>query len=231
MILPITIAGTAGYVLGSVPFGYLVARAHGVNIFEVGSRNPGATNVQRTLGRRAGTLVLVLDMLKGALATLLPLLVAWLVRPAGEGAADWEFAAGGVRLFGAGDLMAMQLAGMAGSLLGHSFSCFTGFRGGKGVATGAGGFFVLVPLACTIAAGIWVLGFFATRYVSLASMLSAVAIPVAAWFLGAHRSVTLLGVVIAAFVLFRHRENIRRLSNGTEHRFVRKRTTGGDGPA
>src|SRR6188768_3187812 len=121
MIVPVLIAAVVGYLLGSLPFGYLVARAKGVNIFEVGSKNPGATNVRRVLGKGPGNLVLFLDALKGALASGLPLLWYW----KRDGAFSNE-----------SEVVAM--AGVVAALLGHSFSCFTHFKGGKGVATGAG---------------------------------------------------------------------------------------------
>jgi glycerol-3-phosphate acyltransferase PlsY len=222
MILPVTIAGFAGYLLGSLPFGYLVARAHGVNIFQVGSKNPGATNVRRVLGKKAGTTVLILDAAKGALATALPLLAMLFLRPAGDPTASWDYSVGGTVVIDSASIGYMQLAAMAGSLLGHSFSVFTGFRGGKGVATGAGGYLVLVPLAGLIAGTVWVLVFFASRYVSLASILAAASVPASAWALGRGSVVIALSIVIAAFVIFRHRENVRRLLNGTESRFVRK---------
>lgn len=222
MLLPVTIAGIAGYLLGSLPFGYFVARAYGVNIFEVGSKNPGATNVRRVLGKRPGSIVLACDILKGMFATVLPVLVAWIVRPSGDPAAAWEFAVGGTRLFGAEDIRTMQVAGLVGSLLGHSFSCFTGFRGGKGVATGAGSFLVLVPMTGLLIAVVWVATFYTTRYVSLASIMGAVAVPVVAWLLGEPPLIVGLGALIGGFVIFRHRENVGRLMKGTENKFVRK---------
>ena len=147
-----------GYLLGSLPFGYLVARAHGVDIFKAGSGNPGATNVKRVLGKKAGNTVLVLDILKGALATawpLLPMLAA--PRP-----------------------MVLELVGVVAAVIGHSFSIFTKFKGGKGVATAAGGLIMLMPLSCSVGAVVWVLTFATTRYVSLGSVLAAVAVPVTA---------------------------------------------------
>ncbi|MFI5357295.1 MAG: glycerol-3-phosphate 1-O-acyltransferase PlsY [Opitutales bacterium] len=212
MALSILIAGAIGYLLGAIPFGYLVARARGVNIFEVGSRSPGATNVRRTLGAGAGNLVFVLDALKGAIASGWPLIHSQLQ-------ARWSLALGG-------DLAANPapccVAGLVGALLGHSFSCFTGFRGGKGVATAAGGFVVLMPLVTVIAAVVWAIMFFATRYVSLASILAAVSLPVSAWALGRPDLFIGTAAFLAAFVLWRHRSNCQRLLNGTENRFDRK---------
>jgi len=231
MILPVTIAGIFGYLLGSVPFGYVVARAYGVNIFEVGSKNPGATNVRRVLGKRPGGIVLAMDVLKGAVATGMPLLVAWLIRPTGEPAADWQYAIGGFTLFTDGDLTAMQVAGLIGAMLGHSFSCFTGFRGGKGVATGAGAFLALVPLTGVFVGLVWVVSFYTFRYVSLASILGAMSVPVAAWLTGEPALIILLGAIMGGFVVFRHWGNLRRLLNGTEAKFVRKSKAGGPEPS
>ncbi|SDS67264.1 glycerol-3-phosphate 1-O-acyltransferase PlsY [Opitutus sp. GAS368] len=189
-----------GYILGSLPFGYLVARAHGVDIFKAGSGNPGATNVKRVLGAKAGNTVLVLDMIKGAIATgwpLLPMVVA--PRP-----------------------MVLALIGVVAAVIGHSFSVFTKFRGGKGVATAAGGLVVLMPLACGIAGATWVVVFYAFRYVSLASILAAVAIVAAGWLLPYHVAISVIASVLGGFVILRHHENIKRLLNGTENKFAKK---------
>jgi len=229
------IAAVIGYLLGAIPCGYLVARAKGVNIFAVGSGSPGATNVRRALGRSAGNLVFVLDVLKGALAACWALQAhgtATLNAAALFGATS---AAAAVETCGtsgtAGAVIAgaswypLGVAGLVGALLGHSFSCFTKFRGGKGVATGAGGVLVLLPIAGGIGAVLWIATFYATRYVSLASMLAALSLPLSTWALG--RPTWLVGVTgaIALFVIYRHRENCRRLLAGTENRFTKKQTT------
>ncbi len=220
MMLPLLLTAGLGYVLGALPFGYLVARAHGVNIFEVGSRNPGATNVKRVLGRKAGNTVFALDALKGAVAA------AWALGAhfgwsygASAGAATPD---GAVVI--AGDAwLDLGIAGLVGALLGHSFSCFTGFRGGKGVATGAGGFLMLAPVVTLIGGAMWVATFYLSRYVSLASLLSAAALPVAAYLLGSPPTIIGFGVLVAVFVAVRHRANISRLLAGTEARFERKK--------
>lgn len=211
MFTSILIAAAIGYVLGALPFGYLVARAKGVDIFTVGSGNPGATNVRRVLGRGPGNLVFALDVLKGALATGWP----WL-----DAAFNARRHTGG--FFITVDPTAFMIAGLVGAVLGHSFSCFTRFKGGKGVATGAGGFLVLMPTAALIGGVIWGAVFMLTRYVSLASMLAAVSLPFSAWWLGRPATIIVLCVLVAAFVVIRHRENCRRLWRGTEHRFGKK---------
>jgi glycerol-3-phosphate acyltransferase PlsY len=200
MLTPILIALAIGYLLGSLPFGYLVARSKGVNIFEVGSKNPGATNVRRVLGAGPGNLVFFLDALKGAVATGWPLLL----KPSGI------------------EPMPVAIAGLLGALLGHSFSCFTKFRGGKGVATATGGLLVLLPVVVLIGAAVWAAAFYSSRYVSLASILAALSLPLSAFFLHEPRLLLGLTVLIAVIVIIRHRTNIQRLLNGTENKFVKK---------
>ncbi len=213
MLTPLLIATVLGYVLGSLPFGYLVARAKGVNIFEVGSKNPGATNVRRVLGSGPGNVVLFLDALKGAVAS------AWTLLRFRDSDASSSTEAGATFLnlpVSGEEWVAMGIAGLVGALLGHSFSCFTKFKGGKGVATGAGGFLVLFPFGMMIAFAVFGLTLAVTRYVSLSSMLGAIALAIAAIALKA--STVLVGVTgaVALFVLLRHRTNISRLLAGTE---------------
>jgi acyl phosphate:glycerol-3-phosphate acyltransferase len=191
---PLAAAALAGYFLGALPFGYLVAKSRGIDIFKEGSGSSGATNVRRLLGARAGNTVFVLDALKGALAAGWPLYFAF-------------------------EPKLLGFIGLIFAMFGHSFSCFAGFRGGKGVATGAGGFLVLLPLPTLISAAVWIGVFFLSRYVSLASICSALALPLAAWVLGRPPSwLTTVSAVVCAFVIWRHRANIGRLLNGTESR-------------
>lgn len=205
MILPLVTAMIAGYVLGSLPFGVWVARAHGVDIFKVGSGNPGATNVKRTLGKKAGNLVFLLDFLKGVVATVWPLLPVL-------GAADAELAE------------RMAVAGMVGAIVGHSFSCFIGFRGGKGVATSLGGLLALSWPVALLGVAVWVAVFYATRYVSLASILLAASLPVSSWLLHQTTFLTLFFVILGLFIIVRHRTNIQRLLAGTESKFAKRKT-------
>ena len=200
-------AAFIGYLLGSLPFGYVVARAHGVNIFKEGSGNPGATNVKRVLGekfgvkgRRAGNLVFVLDAVKGAAAA------AWPALP----------------FLHAPEARLLGLIGVIAAVLGHSYSIFTKFKGGKGVATAAGGLVVLMPVSCLIGALVWLATFALTRYVSLGSVLAAVAVPAASWLRGNPLPFNLVATLLGLFVIVRHRENIRRLIAGTESKFAKK---------
>jgi glycerol-3-phosphate acyltransferase PlsY len=211
MVLPLLIAAAVGYILGSLPFGYLVARSRGVNIFEVGSKNPGATNVRRVLGSGPGNLVFTLDALKGAAATFAPW-GYWLATRSRAGAGGLDSSA----------YIYLAVAGLIGAFLGHSFSCFTRFRGGKGVATGAGGFAVLFPEGALIALLVWLLSAGVTRYVSVASMLAAISLPVSAFIL--HKTGVVIGatVLVAILVVVRHRANLSRLAAGTESRIGQK---------
>lgn len=205
MILPLVIALLAGYLLGSLPFGVWVARAHGVDIFKVGSGNPGATNVKRSIGKKAGNLVFLLDFLKGVAATIWPMLPL-----VGFGAP--EFAE------------RMAVAGVVGAIAGHSFSCFIGFRGGKGVATSIGGLLALDPKVALLGVAVWLVVFYATRYVSLASILLAASLPLSAWLLGRTLFLTLFFCILASFIIVRHRSNIQRLIAGTESKFAKKKS-------
>ena len=135
-----------GYLLGSLPFGYLVARAKGVNIFEVGSKSPGATNVRRVLGNGPGNLVLILDAAKGAAAAGLTCFsFGYALHTDGTCTSEFMLVPPYIEI---------GICSLIAAVLGHSFSCFTKFRGGKGVATAAGGFLVLFPVGALIAADI-----------------------------------------------------------------------------
>lgn len=209
MLVPLLIAVVVGYLLGALPFGYLVAKAKGVNIFEVGSKNPGATNVRRVLGHGPGNLVLFLDAAKGALAVgLFPLV--HLVGP--------QYCP-----VDSNGMLILKIVGLVAAILGHSFSCFTRFKGGKSVATGAGGFVVLFPLGMAIGFVIFALTLAGSRYVSLASMMGASSLPFAAFAFKQPSPVISIAAVVAAFVIYRHRANIGRIRAGTESKVFQKK--------
>jgi acyl phosphate:glycerol-3-phosphate acyltransferase len=226
MFLPLVLAALIGYFLGSLPFGWLIARRFGINIFEHGSKNPGATNVKRVLGekfgakgKRAGDLAFTLDALKGALAAGWPLYIYYekMEQLAAFGATSV------MQVPDAKMWMVASLTGLVFALLGHSFSCWTRFKGGKGVATTAGGLLVLLPLPTVLAVLTWLGAFYVSRYVSLASILAATVLPFAAWVIpGTPRSFAILATVVCSFVILRHRANIARLCNGTENKFGKK---------
>ncbi|MFN7172771.1 MAG: glycerol-3-phosphate 1-O-acyltransferase PlsY [Fimbriimonadaceae bacterium] len=195
---PLLISLAVGaYVLGSIPFGKIVASLYGIDITKQGSGNIGATNVLRVLGKGPGIVVLVLDALKG----FAPALVALL-------------------LFGS-PFVALLIGAMA--LIGHCSSPFLGFRGGKGVATGLGVLIGAVPLLALIALVTFGLVFAASRIVSLSSLSAAVVLPVAAYFLGFGLDAAIMLTVLALLVIIRHRSNISRLLAGTEPKLDLKR--------
>ena len=192
------------YLLGSIPTGYLVARARGIDIRTVGSGNIGATNAFRVLGKPAGAFVLIMDGLKGYAACI------WLT--------DFLMRAFDVQL--EHPITERAFAGFA-AILGHSFTCWLRFKGGKGIATSAGVYFAVAWLPVAISLGLWIVFFFATRFVSVASIVAAVALPAGVWAtFGNHKSVA-LGIAttaLGAMVVWKHKGNIARLKAGTESR-------------
>ena len=197
----------AAYLLGSIPTGYLMAKAKGIDIRTVGSGNIGATNAMRVLGKPAGILVLILDALKGGLAVwLLPwLAAAYLLPPAAP--------------VGARPLIAI-IAGFS-AIAGHVFTCWLKFKGGKGIATSCGVYFALAPLACALCLGVWFLMLAVTRYVSVASIIASVGLPFAVALTQDSLVLTLCTVGVSALAIYKHKPNIQRLLNGTEHRVGR----------
>jgi len=206
ILLPIA---AASYLLGSIPFGYLLVRIfRGEDVRQSGSGNIGATNVSRK-SPVLGVMTLVLDALKGSAAVAL---AAYLSGRMG--------ATGATKLY-----EAMSLAALS-AVVGHMFPIWLKFRGGKGVATGLGSFVVIAPQAVLIATGIFVGVVLLFRYVSLGSILSVAAFPVLVWLLHGYSNAWLaLAFMSLASVLIvaRHHENIRRLLAGTENRFASKR--------
>ncbi len=211
-----------GYLSGSVPFGYLIARGRGLDIREHGSGNIGATNVGRVLGKKWGRICLVLDVVKG----LGPVLAAGLVMGmVGSEAGEPQHEAGGL----AGGVVDWLWLGVAAAtVVGHMFPVWLRLKGGKGVATGLGatlGVFPVLTVAAVVAAIVWVVSAKTTRYVSVSSCVAAVALPVVvgvemalapAW--GASAAHLAVAVGLAGLVVWRHRGNLKRLAAGTEPR-------------
>jgi glycerol-3-phosphate acyltransferase PlsY len=192
----------AAYLLGSIPTGFLVARAKGVDIRTVGSGNIGATNSFRVLGTGAGIFVLLADALKGYAAC------TWLVSLA------WNFFP-----IAPGHVEPLQIIAGICAVLGHNYTCWLKFKGGKGIATTAGVFLALAPWALLVAFVVFILALLLTRYVSLGSILAAVALPITVWIMTPHNMV--LGIVTTALgvmAIVKHRGNIKRLLAGTENR-------------
>ena len=194
----------ASYLFGATPFGYLAGKMRGIDIRDHGSGNIGATNVLRVLGKPVGITVLVLDLLKG----LMPVLVTkWLAAGNDTGSEA--------------TIVAMLAA--LGTILGHNFTFWLKFRGGKGIATSAGALLALLPVAMGCGLVVWLVLFFATRYVSVASMGAALAIPTVTAITDLeNRPLLVFSILIAILAIARHRANIQRLLAGTENRFSRK---------
>jgi glycerol-3-phosphate acyltransferase PlsY len=209
------VAIVVAYLLGSIPFGYLIVRAsQGADVRETGSGGTGATNVSRRAGRLAGVVTLLLDAIKGAAAVLI---AEWMLGilsnyaqavPPAQNPYWWVAAAA------------------VATIVGHVFPVWLGFRGGKGVATGVGGFLVLAPVAVALAGVIFVLVVVSSRFVSLGSILAAAAIPFFVlgqneylWRVAGLTPILAAASASALLIIFAHRGNIRRLIEGTESKF------------
>lgn len=212
MIIAAIVAVLASYLLGATPFGYLAGRLKGVDVRTMGSGNIGATNVFRVIGKPTGIAVFVLDFLKGFVPVVLgQRLVEERVLP------EW---------------IAVLLA--LATILGHNYTFWLGFRGGKGIATSAGAIVALLPLAVGIAAVVWIVLALTTRYVAVASLGAALAIPLVVLVVGLRggsMDVPLLAfsILVAMLAFVRHRANLERLMQGSEHRIGGKGEVKTDG--
>ena len=190
------------YLLGAIPTSYLMARHFGgLDLREHGSKNLGATNLYRVMGWRYALPAGALDVAKGTIPVVL-------VAPR-LGPSPW-----------------LPIALGLVAIMGHVFSIFVRFHGGKGVATAAGAVLGLAPLPLAVSAAVWLAVVWTSRYVSLGSLAGAAAFPLATWWLQPGDTPTLIaGIVLALFIVFNHRANIRRLLAGREARFRQPRAT------
>jgi len=208
-MLAFALAVVGSYLLGSIPFGYLAGRIEGIDIRKYGSGNVGATNVLRTLGKGYGYSVFAADFLKGFGAVKMSILITTWLQP------EWK------------SPETIGILAAISSVLGHSFPVWLRFKGGKGVATSAGALFALSPVAALAGVATWILTFLVTRYVSLASIAAAAALPFIILITTrcsqtAGKLLFYSSVCLAAVVIWRHRSNLSRLMRGTESRFTRK---------
>lgn len=194
------------YLLGAVPFGFLIARMRGVDIRTVGSCNIGATNVFRSVGKTWGILTFICDLLKGFLPVFFFPLIASRLEVTLQA-----------------DLLKVAFTFLA--IIGHNWPVYLGFKGGKGVATTAGALLGMAPAAFGIGLASWILIFVTTRYVSVASILAAAIVAGCGWWLCRAQGLLIPVVltVLGILVIIRHKANIKRLMNGTENRFDFKR--------
>ena len=199
------VAAIAAYFLGSFPTGLLVGKARGIDIRKVGSGNIGATNITRALGKKVGAVVLLVDALKGWLACWgAPCIAAQVAGVSTE--------------LPTATLEQLQLTGAVGAILGHNYTCWLKFKGGKGIATTAGTLLALMPVGGLICIGTWIVFLALSRYVSIASIAAAVAVPLSAWLTGRSPLMIGVGLTVGALAIYKHKDNIRRLLAGTEHR-------------
>jgi len=206
-LAPALLVVLAAFLVGAIPFSFLLARLlGGVDIRRVGSGNIGATNLARTLGIGAGIVGLLLDAAKGLAAILLS------------------------RALAGGEVHRPEIEAIAGTVavLGHMYPPFLKFRGGKGVATGAGVFGLLAPRALLVAVAVFLLVVIVTRIVSLGSILAAASLPVAAHCRGSGREVVWASILIGALVIARHRSNLLRIARGSERRLGADRDPAAD---
>ena len=202
--LPVFVAVVIAYVAGSIPSAYLAGRWHGVDLRQHGSGNLGATNVVRVLGIRIGALVFVVDTLKGFLPVFF--------LPALTGSVHPEI---------------VSLTVGAAAILGHVRPIFLlGQKGGKGVATAGGVFLGVAWIPAVVAIAVFIIVFATSRYVSVASLSAALALPLAFLVIGTPMTdpFFIASIIVALFVFFTHRANIARLRSGEEHRFTRQRS-------
>lgn len=210
VIFAYILTALAAYLLGSIPTGFLVGKARGIDLRKAGSGNIGATNAFRQLGTFAGILVLFVDALKGWVAVMGTLVIChWLWPSAKDLEREWL------------EIVAAFLA-----IVGHNYTCWLWFKGGKGIATSAGVLLALVPGPLAIILTIWIILFFLTRYVSLASICASFTLPFAVWLTGRSEKLILITSAMAALAIYKHRSNIQRLLNGTESRLARKQPAG-----
>ena len=210
----------SSYLLGSIPFGFLIGRMRGIDVRKHGSGNIGATNVVRILGPKWGIMVFMLDAGKGVAAVLL---AKWLSQHFPVDLRDPFHQLAPVAI----PAVVGGIVASVWCIVGHSFPFWLRFKGGKGVATSAGVMLGLLPLASVASFTVWLIVFFASRYVSLASICAAVFLPVAVLLVPQDPDrwpLFFLALLATVLIIWRHRANIERLRKGTEHRFVKNKS-------
>jgi glycerol-3-phosphate acyltransferase PlsY len=232
--MPLWIPPIIAFLLGSIPFGLLIAKSQGINIREHGSGNIGATNVLRVVGKKFGISCFILDFLKGLIPSLIGIS---LIQYVGQ---DQTMTIGA--LSGMANILpeserttaqVLQLVTGLCAILGHNYSPWVGFKGGKGIATSAGVFCAFAPFAIPVLILVWCAFFFTTRYVSVASIAASIGLPLTiiwgSWYHGKiadgtwNKPLFFFSLFIGAMAVWKHRSNIQKLMNGTENRFTPKK--------
>ncbi len=216
-MLPLSIIVILSYLVGSIPTSIIVTKIfHGVDIRKYGSGNAGGTNVIRVLGWKAGVLVIAIDIFKGYVATMLVTKLMYGQIPF-QNLTPFE------------DITVIRVIAGCAAILGHIWTAFGGFRGGKGIATAGGVLLGLATIEVLVAVGVFSLVFIISRYVSLGSISGAIAFPLSMFFrhnvfkadLQGYNTLIFFSIGISLLLLYTHRENIKRLLDGTEHRLTR----------
>jgi acyl phosphate:glycerol-3-phosphate acyltransferase len=208
-VISYIVTALVAYLLGSIPTGFLFARSRGIDIRTVGSGNIGATNVLRTFGKPAGAFVFTIDALKGFVSCYFVGPIVYRLLGGAVGSSTHEF---------------LKVTGGLFAILGHNYTCWLKFKGGKGIATSAGVVLGLLPLAFAISFATWLIFLAITRYVSIASMAGAFVLPFAAWWpVRSSPTMIVVAAIIGMLAIYKHRTNIQRLLEGTESRIEKKR--------
>jgi glycerol-3-phosphate acyltransferase PlsY len=222
-VLTYIVVAVAAYLLGSIPTGFLVAKAKGIDIRNVGSGNIGATNAMRVLGKPAGIFVLLMDVLKGWLSVYLGAIIYRII---------FQYFMSGPDINGFYYLPQTQeirkFALIAGifAVLGHNYTCWLKFKGGKGIATTAGVFLALAPLALLAALAVFILAILLTKYVSVGSIAAAIALPATVWIMSPQNLfLCIVTTALGVLAIYKHKSNIQRLIAGTENRLGKKSST------
>ena len=221
-VLAYIIVAVAAYLLGSIPTGYLVAKAKGIDIRTTGSGNIGATNTMRVLGKPAGIFVMIVDCAKGFAACCFGAFISiyfvnqltGLHSTTDSDQNSFEEAFNSFVYF-------PIIAGIF-AVLGHNYTCWLKFKGGKGIATTAGVYLALAPDALGIALAVFILTVLITRYASVGSIVAAVVLPVAVWFTKENLFLEIVTIALCLLAIYKHKSNIKRLMAGTESRFGKK---------
>jgi len=212
-VLSYILTALGAYLLGSIPFGFLAAKIKGIDIRSVGSGNIGATNAMRVLGKPVGISVLLLDVLKGYVAVrCLTMMVVNFV------GATFSL------IIEPNDIQEIQIVAGIFAVLGHNYTCWLKFKGGKGIATTAGVYLALAPWALLVGLVVFILAVLITRYVSVGSIAAAIALPATVWIMSPNNF--LLGIVttaLGALAIYKHKSNLQRLMAGTENRLGQKK--------
>jgi glycerol-3-phosphate acyltransferase PlsY len=229
--MPLWIPPVIAFLAGSIPFGLLIAKAKGINIREHGSGNIGATNVLRVIGKPYGIGCLVLDLLKGLIPTLVGVSLftySGHTNPMALGVLA-PYATELPQL----QAQILQIVTALATILGHNYSPWIGFKGGKGIATSAGALIALMPAGIALVIIIWLILVFTTKYVSIASIGAALSLPIitifGSWYHGKiaagtwNKPLFIFAIIIALLAVWRHKSNIKALIAGTEHQFSKKK--------